>query len=67
MAHSEAFRQQRRKLILAGVAAGGLGTAAWLRPPAIRDGHSDYFRALSRALVFPWFSVSFYAVLSLSG
>lgn len=50
MAHSEAFRQQRRKLILAGVAAGGLGTTAWLRPPAIRDGHSDYFRALSRAL-----------------
>lgn len=50
MAHSDAFRQQRRKLILAGVAAGGLGTAAWLRPPAICDGHSDYFRALSRAL-----------------
>jgi len=50
MAHSEAFRQQRRKLVLAGLAAGGLGTAGWLKPPAVREGHSHYFRALSRAL-----------------
>ncbi|WP_323750050.1 DSD1 family PLP-dependent enzyme [Marinobacter sp.] len=50
MAHSEAFRQQRRKLLLAGVAVGSLGAAGFLKPEAQNAGHSRYFLSLQKAL-----------------
>ncbi|QBM18569.1 hypothetical protein MARI_27100 [Marinobacter sp. JH2] len=50
MAHSEAFRKQRRKLLLAGVAVGGLGAAGLLKPEALTAGHSRYFLTLQKAL-----------------
>lgn len=50
MAHSEAFRKQRRKLLLAGVAAGGLGVAGFLKPEAQTAGHPRYFLTLQKAL-----------------
>ncbi|RMJ02830.1 hypothetical protein DOQ08_02294 [Marinobacter litoralis] len=50
MAHSEAFRKQRRRLLLAGVAVGGLGATGLLRPEAQTAGHSRYFMALQKAL-----------------
>ncbi|MCK0106674.1 DSD1 family PLP-dependent enzyme [Marinobacter sp. S0848L] len=50
MAHSEAFRKQRRKLLLAGVAVGGLGVAGFLKPEAQTTGHSRYFLTLQKAL-----------------
>ena len=50
MAHSEAFRKQRRKLLLAGAAVGGLGVAGFLQPEAQTAGHSRYFLTLQKAL-----------------
>src|SRR5690554_866178 len=50
MAHSEAFQKQRRRILLAGVAAGGLGIAGWLKPEADHSGHSGYFQNLNVAL-----------------
>lgn len=50
MTHSTAFLKQRRRLLLTGVAAGGLGVAGWLKPEAEQAGHSSYFLNLQRAL-----------------
>src|SRR5690606_36800617 len=50
MAHSEAFQKQRRRILLAGVAAVGLGIAGWVKPEADHSGHSGYFQNLNVAL-----------------
>lgn len=50
MAHSKAFQKQRRRIILAGVASAGLAGAGWMKPEAIRSGHSSYFKGLQDAL-----------------
>ncbi|MBJ6136271.1 DSD1 family PLP-dependent enzyme [Marinobacter litoralis] len=50
MAHSEAFRKQRRKLLLTAAALGSLGTVGLLKPEANTAGHSGYFLSLQKAL-----------------
>lgn len=50
MAHSRAFRRQRRQLLLAATALGAAGAFTWLRPEPKRQGHNGYFQELSRAL-----------------